>query len=99
MYRCELCALRVQRIVTVADSHPLPSEFADALEAARPRLAPLATTVLYFPTIGSTNDVASARATREHEGLVVVADEQTAGRGRSGHGWHSPPGSGLYVSV
>jgi BirA family biotin operon repressor/biotin-[acetyl-CoA-carboxylase] ligase len=29
----------------------------------------------------------------------VIADEQTAGRGRRGHAWHSPPGSGLYVSV
>ncbi len=28
-----------------------------------------------------------------------VADEQTAGRGRSGHGWHSTAGDGLYVSV
>ena len=33
------------------------------------------------------------------EGAVVVADEQTAGRGRRGHSWYSPPGSGLYVSV
>ena len=30
---------------------------------------------------------------------MVVADEQTAGRGRRGHIWFSPPGSGLYVSV
>jgi BirA family biotin operon repressor/biotin-[acetyl-CoA-carboxylase] ligase len=30
---------------------------------------------------------------------VVVADEQTAGRGRGDHRWHSPPGGGLYVSV
>ncbi len=36
---------------------------------------------------------------RAVEGLVVVADEQTAGRGRRGHTWFSPPGSGLYVSV
>jgi BirA family biotin operon repressor/biotin-[acetyl-CoA-carboxylase] ligase len=28
-----------------------------------------------------------------------VADEQTSGRGRRGHRWFSPPGSGLYVSV
>jgi BirA family biotin operon repressor/biotin-[acetyl-CoA-carboxylase] ligase len=52
--------------------------------------------LLYFDTIGSTNDVAMARAV---EGLVVVADAQTAGRGRRGHTWFSPPGSGLYVSV
>ena len=30
---------------------------------------------------------------------MVVADEQTAGRGRRGHAWFSPPGAGLYVSV
>jgi BirA family biotin operon repressor/biotin-[acetyl-CoA-carboxylase] ligase len=52
--------------------------------------------LLFFDSIGSTNDVALARA---EEGLVVVADEQTAGRGRRGHTWFSPPGSGLYVSV
>ncbi len=32
-------------------------------------------------------------------GSVVVADDQSAGRGRRGHTWFSPPGSGLYVSV
>jgi BirA family biotin operon repressor/biotin-[acetyl-CoA-carboxylase] ligase len=30
---------------------------------------------------------------------VVLADEQTAGRGRSGHEWYSAPGSGLYLST
>ena len=38
-------------------------------------------------------------ATGDNEGAVVVADEQTAGRGRRGHAWFSPAGSGLYVSV
>ncbi len=32
-------------------------------------------------------------------GLVYFADEQTAGRGRGGHAWQSPSGSGLYVSI
>lgn len=32
-------------------------------------------------------------------GLVVVADEQTAGRGTKGRTWHSPPGTGLYATV
>jgi BirA family biotin operon repressor/biotin-[acetyl-CoA-carboxylase] ligase len=31
--------------------------------------------------------------------LVVIADEQLAGRGRRGHAWFSPPASGLYASV
>jgi BirA family transcriptional regulator, biotin operon repressor / biotin---[acetyl-CoA-carboxylase] ligase len=30
---------------------------------------------------------------------VVLADEQTAGRGRSGHAWHSNPGAGLFLST
>ncbi len=33
------------------------------------------------------------------EGTVVVADEQTAGRGRVGRMWFSPPGQSLYMSV
>ena len=51
--------------------------------------------VQFFPAVGSTNDVAAALPHRS----VVVAGQQTAGRGRRGHGWFSPPGAGLYVSV
>jgi BirA family transcriptional regulator, biotin operon repressor / biotin---[acetyl-CoA-carboxylase] ligase len=51
--------------------------------------------VRFFPSVGSTNDVAASLPHRS----VVVAGEQTAGRGRRGHTWFSPPGSGLYVSV
>jgi BirA family biotin operon repressor/biotin-[acetyl-CoA-carboxylase] ligase len=86
-------------------SEPLPPEFADAL--ARVRLGRLGSSVLFFPTIGSTNDIAAAWAQswsgtddRDRlEGLVVMADAQTAGRGRHGRVWVSPAGSGLYVSV
>jgi BirA family biotin operon repressor/biotin-[acetyl-CoA-carboxylase] ligase len=56
--------------------------------------------VLFYSTIGSTNDVAMALAERgAAEGTVVIADAQTAGRGRRGRSWFSPPGSGLYVSI
>lgn len=75
---------------------PLPADIEHAIETARPRLGPLASTVLFRGTVGSTNDVAASVAT---EGLVVLADEQTAGRGRRGRTWFSPPGSGLYVST
>jgi BirA family biotin operon repressor/biotin-[acetyl-CoA-carboxylase] ligase len=70
-----------------------------AIARVRDRLGRVGSTVLYYPTIGSTNDAASSFARHDAEGLVVVADEQTAGRGRRGHTWFSPPGSGLYVSV
>jgi BirA family biotin operon repressor/biotin-[acetyl-CoA-carboxylase] ligase len=48
---------------------------------------------------GSTNDEAArlARAGASH-GTVVIAEQQTAGRGRDGHTWKSPPG-GLYLSA
>ena len=48
-----------------------------------------------LPAVASTNDVAA----KMPEGSVVVADRQTAGRGRRGRTWFSPPGAGLYVSV
>ncbi|MER7991582.1 biotin--[acetyl-CoA-carboxylase] ligase [Micromonospora chalcea] len=49
---------------------------------------------------GSTNadTVAAARA-GEPEGLVVVAERQTSGRGRRGRVWQSPPRAGLATSV
>src|SRR5688500_20171102 len=48
----------------------------------------------------STNDVAERLAeSGAEEGTTVVAEMQTAGRGRHGRVWFSPPGAGLYVSV
>ena len=49
---------------------------------------------------GSTNTdlLAMARAGAP-EGVVLVADHQTAGRGRLGRTWQAPPGSSLLVSV
>ena len=81
-------------------SSSLPPEFADALEAARGRLTPLGRRVLFFDSTGSTNDVALSLAQNtDAEGTIVLADHQTAGRGRQGRDWFSPPGGGLYVSV
>ncbi|WP_433347286.1 biotin--[acetyl-CoA-carboxylase] ligase [Micromonospora sp. CA-111912] len=49
---------------------------------------------------GSTNaDVAEAAQAGEPEGLVVVAERQTAGRGRRGRSWQSPPRAGIATSV
>lgn len=53
-----------------------------------------------FARCGSTMDEARALALAgADEGLVVVAEEQTAGRGTKGRTWHSPPGAGLYATV
>jgi BirA family biotin operon repressor/biotin-[acetyl-CoA-carboxylase] ligase len=81
-------------------SDRLPLELDRALSEAAPRLVPLCRRVLFFNRAGSTNDIALASAEQaDAEGLVVIADEQTAGRGRQGRVWHSPPRSGLYVSM
>jgi BirA family biotin operon repressor/biotin-[acetyl-CoA-carboxylase] ligase len=56
--------------------------------------------VEFHPRIGSTNDRAMELAATGDGGLtVVIADEQTAGRGRRGARWLSPPGSGLWMSI
>ncbi len=61
---------------------------------------PFAGKLHHFPSIGSTNTYAMQQAQDSAEaGSVYFADEQTAGRGRGGHSWHSAAGSGLYVSV
>jgi BirA family transcriptional regulator, biotin operon repressor / biotin---[acetyl-CoA-carboxylase] ligase len=56
--------------------------------------------VEYHPEIGSTNDRArELLRSPGGEGVAVVADLQTAGRGRRGRRWLSPPGRNLMVSV
>ena len=52
-----------------------------------------------FQTVPSTMDLAAKLAEEgAAQGVVVAADEQTAGRGRRGATWASPPGAGLYFS-
>lgn len=53
-----------------------------------------------FARVGSTNEVARRLATSgAPDGTVVLAEEQTAGRGRAGRSWSSPPGRGLWLSL
>lgn len=54
----------------------------------------------FFASIASTNDIAVAWARDgAPQGAVVIADEQTHGRGRLGRTWHTPPNVALAVSV
>ena len=53
--------------------------------------------VYHLGTVGSTNDV--ARGAEYHDGDIVWADFQTAGRGQRGHSWESRAGENLTFSV
>ena len=54
----------------------------------------------YESCVGSTNDVARDLAERHApEGTLVVANEQSAGRGRMGRTWVAPPGTSILMSV
>ncbi len=55
--------------------------------------------VRHFESVDSTNDLALIAARAGAQWGAWVADEQTAGRGRGGHNWHSAPGDGLYLSA
>ena len=56
--------------------------------------------LLFFDSIDSTNIRAKQEAEQGAEsGLLVVADKQTAGRGRRGRGWESPSGINIYYTL
>lgn len=56
--------------------------------------------IINFDTVDSTNAEAKRLATLgEPEGTVIIADHQTAGRGRFSRYFFSPEGTGLYMSI
>ncbi len=55
--------------------------------------------IIVLPETTSTNDVVAQMAATEAEGLVVIAERQTAGRGQYGRRWESAPGKGLWLSI
>lgn len=67
---------------------------------ARLRTSLLGRPLVWLASVASTQDVVRIAA-REGaaEGLAVAAGEQTAGKGRSGRSWWSPPAGGLYLSL
>lgn len=64
------------------------------------RGTPFAKHIFHFFKVDSTNTVAMRLGEEgEAHGTVVVAEEQTSGRGRAGHSWHSEKGAGIYLSI
>jgi BirA family biotin operon repressor/biotin-[acetyl-CoA-carboxylase] ligase len=87
---------------------PVPGERATAipphlqplLDAARAELGAFGRAGRVVPSTASTNDDALAwAAAGAPDGAWIVAGAQTAGRGRRGRVWASPPGAGLYLSL
>lgn len=57
--------------------------------------------IIFFESVASTNDTAMdiARKRDNPEGIVIIADEQSLGKGRFGRIWISPPGVNIYCTV
>lgn len=57
--------------------------------------------VVCLKKTGSTNDIAMAMAVKgiPDRGLLVIAEEQSCGKGRLGRTWASPPAGNIYMSV
>jgi BirA family biotin operon repressor/biotin-[acetyl-CoA-carboxylase] ligase len=70
----------------------------------RPRLATsfLGRSLYHFYQVDSTNLFAArllAHGRKVPEGTLIIAESQTAGRGRLGRSWHSEPEAGIYISM
>jgi BirA family transcriptional regulator, biotin operon repressor / biotin---[acetyl-CoA-carboxylase] ligase len=78
----------------------LPLEYATALRLTEAARGVFGAVIEYHTETESTNNLAVAAAERgAPEGATFVAAAQSAGRGRLGRTWVSPPGAGLYVST
>jgi len=78
----------------------LPEELAVALASSVDRRGALGRPLVFLSSTGSTNDIVQRLAENgASHGAVAIALAQTAGRGRHGREWFSPPGAGLYMSV
>lgn len=77
-----------------------PGRILTAIREREPAAGRFEGPIHVFESVGSTNTALMALA-REGapEGTIVVADAQSAGRGRFNRGWHSAPGLGLWFSI
>jgi len=78
--------------LTESTDLPLPWEVADGLAGI------LGRRVLYFDTIGSTQEYAKSIVDEAEVGTVIIACRQSRGKGRRQRRWHSPRG-GIWLSV
>ena len=71
----------------------------DALSADELRRQLGVARIELFDSVGSTLDIAHEIAPGAESGTLVLADRQTAGRGRQGRRWESPSGAGIWLTL
>lgn len=84
-----------------------PTEVPHTVIATKTFLETLRTEIIgkshveFHTEVSSTNDIAIARGKSENteEGTLIIADHQTAGRGRYGRIWDAPPGKCILASI
>jgi len=91
--RIDACRHRGYRLIGVPD---MPTEEA---VGAQLRTRIMGRPLLFFREADSTNHQLAMRAADAPEGMALVADFQTAGRGRMGRAWFSPAGANVYLSI
>lgn len=78
----------------------LPDRLLPALVTNGLKTKSIGKRVVHFARTASSNDEAERLARAgEKDGTAVIAEEQTAGKGRMGRVWHSPKGKGIYLSI
>ena len=93
-FEIEACGGQGYRLVSVPDSLMAP------VIARGLKTKWAGKKIVYLRSVDSTNRYARALAADGAEqGTLVVADEQTAGRGRRGRGWISPAGEGIFMTL
>jgi len=77
-----------------------PDKLSESVLTAGLRTTTFGRSIRLFDRIGSTQEAARELAEQgEPEGTVVIAEQQTAGKGRMGRSWHSPYGKGLWMTL
>src|SRR5438477_7353876 len=82
----------------MSPAEALDGLIADALQA-EPGNAVIGREVIVLQRTGSTNDAILEMPRDSKDGLVLFAEQQTAGRGQRGNRWESPARKGLYFSI
>ena len=78
----------------------VPDVLVPKLLRKRLHQGPIGKRIHHFFKTDSTNAVAMRLGEQgEPHGTIVIAEEQTAGRGRGGHSWHSEKTNGIYMTV